>query len=112
MAFWIFKCNPERYRLQDRLADPNPTLTWTISRFKDEIGPGDTVFLWETGEKRGIKAVVNVDTAPREMAEFESEQHYWAVRDTEERCRIVGTLTHREVDLSHKALRDQPGLEE
>ena len=50
MAYWIFKCNPEKYRLADRLADPNPTtLTWTVSRHRDEIGPGDTVFPSETG---------------------------------------------------------------
>ncbi len=46
MAFWIFKCNPDKYRLADRLADPNPTLTWTVSRFRHEINAGDTVFLW------------------------------------------------------------------
>jgi hypothetical protein len=27
MAFWIFKCNPDKYRLADRLADPNPKIT-------------------------------------------------------------------------------------
>jgi len=27
MAFWIFKCNPAKYRLAARLADPNPTLS-------------------------------------------------------------------------------------
>ena len=45
MAFWIFKFNPDRYRLADRLADPTPTLTWTVSRFRDEINAGDTVLL-------------------------------------------------------------------
>jgi len=35
MAFWIFKCNPEKYRLAERLADPNPTLTWTVSRYRE-----------------------------------------------------------------------------
>jgi len=39
MAFWIFKHNPEKYRLNERLADPNPTITWTVRRFRDEIGP-------------------------------------------------------------------------
>jgi hypothetical protein len=37
MAYWIFKCNPERYRITDRMADPNPNLTWTVSRHRDEI---------------------------------------------------------------------------
>jgi predicted RNA-binding protein with PUA-like domain len=112
MAFWIFKCNPELYRLEDRLADPNPTISWTVSRHREEIGPGDTVFLWVTGSKRGIRAVMRVDNAPRMMAELESEQRYWARRDTEEKWRVVGPLTHRDVNLSHTDLRETPGLEE
>ncbi len=77
MAFWIFKCNPEVYRVEDRLADPNPTLSWTVSRHREEIGAGDTVFLWITGRDRGIRAVMRIDQAPRMMAELESEQQYW-----------------------------------
>lgn len=111
MAFWIFKCNPAKYRLADRLADPNPTLTWTVSRHRDEIGSGDTVFLWETGPNRGIRAVMRVDKAPRLMAELESEQAYWAERDTQEQWRVMGSLTHRDVGLSHTDLRGVPGLE-
>jgi predicted RNA-binding protein with PUA-like domain len=112
MAFWIFKCNPEVYRLDDRLADPNPTISWTVSRHRDEIGPGDTVFLWVTGRTRGIRAVMRVDHAPREMPELETEQQYWAARDTEEKWRVVGALTHRDVNLSHTDLRGVQGLED
>lgn len=112
MAFWIFKCNPELYRLEDRLADSNPTISWSVSRHREEIGPGDTVFLWVTGSDRGIRAVMRVDHAPRMMAELETEQAYWAGRDTEEKWRVVGTLTHRDVNLSHSDLRETPGLEQ
>jgi hypothetical protein len=45
MAFWFFKCNPEQYRLAARLADPNPNTSWMVTRYRDEIGPGDTVFI-------------------------------------------------------------------
>jgi predicted RNA-binding protein with PUA-like domain len=112
MAFWIFKCNPEVYRLDDRLADPNPTISWTVSRHRDEIGPGDTVFLWVTGRSRGIRAVMRIDQPPREIAELESEQPYWAEHDTQEKWRAIGTLMHRDVNLSHADLRDVPGLED
>jgi len=112
MAFWIFKCNPDVYRLEDRLADPNPTMSWTVSRHREEIGAGDTVFLWVTGRNRGIRAVLRVDQAPRLMGELESEQPYWAERDTQEKWRVVGTLTHRDINLAHGDLREVPGLEE
>lgn len=110
MAYWIFKCNPDKYRLADRLADPDPVLTWTVSRFRDAINAGDTVFLWVTGPERGIRAVIRLDEPPRLMAEMESEQMYWAERDTKQQFRVVGTLTDRDVNLSHTALREVAGL--
>lgn len=111
MAYWIFKCNPDKYRLEDRLENLNPLLTWTVSRHRDEIGPGDTVFLWVTGPNRGIRAIMRVDAAPRLMTELESEQLYWTDRETKERWKVVGTLTHRNLNISHKSLRETKGLE-
>jgi hypothetical protein len=58
MAYWIFKCNAELYRLKDRLADPNPRISWAVSRHREEIGPEDTVFVWLTGHR------TNRPTAP------------------------------------------------
>ena len=113
MAFWIFKCNPEKYRLEDRLADPNPTLTWTVSRHRDEIElRRHSLPVGNRCSNRGIRAVMRVDQAPGLLAELESEQPYWVDRDTQEQWRVLGTLTHRFVDLSHTALRNVPGLEE
>jgi hypothetical protein len=112
MAYWIFKCNPEQYRLSARLADPNPPTTWMVTRHRDEIGPGDIVFIWETGPNRGIRAIMRVDEGPAEMKELEAEQPYNVERDTETILRVLGTLTHRDVNLSNEALRAVPGLED
>jgi hypothetical protein len=111
VAFWIFKCNPEKYRLAERLADPNPTLTWQANQHREEIGPGDTAFIWKTGPERGICAVVRVETEPRQMLELETELKYDVEPDTELRWRVQCTLTNRNVNLSHVALREVPGLE-
>ena len=111
MAFWIFKCNPEIYRIADRLADPNPHLTWTVSRYRDQIAPGDTIFIWETGPDRGIRTVLFAQVVPRDMHELESEQPYWVMRDTELLCRVRATIANRDVNLSHADLRAVPGLE-
>jgi hypothetical protein len=111
MAFWIFKGNPEKYRLADRLADPSPIITWTVTRFRDEIRPGDTVFLWETGANRGIRAVLRVDEPPRDIPELPSEQSFWVEPDRTVSCRILGTITHRGLDLPGEQLRHVPGLE-
>ena len=45
------------------------------------------------------------------MLELESEQPYWAERDDVIRCRVLATITHREVNLMHSDLRGIPGLE-
>jgi hypothetical protein len=111
MAFWIFKYNPDKYRLTDRLADPKPDITWTVSRYRDQIGPGDTIFIWETGRDRGIRAVLRAEDVPQDMPELESEQPYWAERDTEVRCRVRAAITHRDVNVPHAELRSAPGLE-
>lgn len=95
MSYWIFKCDPKRYRLSDRMSDSLAEASWLVTRYKNEIAPGDTAFLMETGPHRCIRAVMRVDEGPQEMAELESEQTYWAERDTEARCRVRGTLTHR-----------------
>jgi hypothetical protein len=111
MAYWIFKYNPEKYRLADRLADPSPEITWTVSRYRDQIAPGDTIFIWETGPERGIRAVLRAEGTPQDMAELESEQPYWAQRDNDIRCRVRATIIERDVDLPHTDLRTVPGLE-
>jgi len=110
MAFWIFKCDPKRYRLSERIADPNPGISWLVTRYKNLIAPGDTVFLMEAGPRRSIRAVMRVDSGPADMSELEAEQEYWAERDTATRCRVRGTITHR-VDLPAEELQSVPGLE-
>jgi len=55
MAFWIFACNPEQYRLVDRLADPDPTICWHVTRFREEMSRDDTAFNWETGTTAGFE---------------------------------------------------------
>jgi hypothetical protein len=110
MAFWIFKCDPTRYRLDDRLADSNPVITWGVSHHEDEIKPGDVVFLWVTGENKGIRAVLRVDELPRMMRELPHEVPYCIDIDTGERVRVVCTLIRRDVNLPATTLRNNPGL--
>jgi 5-methylcytosine-specific restriction protein A len=112
MSFWLFKYDPSKYRFRDRLADPNPVQTWRAAQHISEIRPGDTAFIWETGPRRGIRAVMEVDAEPREMAELASEQPYWVAPEVEARVRVTGTLTHRNLDLTADRLRHVPGLED
>lgn len=95
MSFWIFKCDPKKYRLADRILDPNKSITWWVTRYKKEIKRGDLVFLMETGRKRALRATFRIDQGPADMPELESEQAYWKERDTGTKCRVLGTLIDR-----------------
>jgi predicted RNA-binding protein with PUA-like domain len=109
--FWLFKCNPQDYRIADRMAGPNPTITWRVTRYAKDMAPGDTVFLMATGTERSIRGVLRIDAGPQDMAELESEQEYNTERDTEVRCRVRCTITHRQVDLPIEELKSVTGLE-
>ncbi len=112
MSYWIFKCDPKKYRLGDRLDElEDEKTTWLVTRYKNDIAPGDTAFLMETGLKRAIRAVMRIDSSPQTTPELEHEQAYWTERDTENRCRVTGTLTHR-VDLPIADLKTVGALEQ
>ena len=111
MKYWIFKCDPEKYNLTSRLKDPVPTLTWRATRYRDEIKAGDIAFIWETGEQRGIRGVLRVDSDPDDIVEMLSEHQYSAKPDTGTSCRVTATLTDRTASLSAHKLRTVQGLE-
>lgn len=111
MKYWIFKTNPDNYRLDERLKDSEPKISWTVTRYRNEIQKGDIAFIWRAGPNRGICAVMRIDTDPAEMEELESEQEYRVERDVKIMWRVVGALTHRFNCISHQELRNIPDLE-
>lgn len=112
MAYWIFKCNAEYYRIKDRLADPEERITWRVTRYRDEIKPGDTAFIWLTGRNRGICAVMAIESMPRMMPEIPTEIFYNITFENTEEWRTEGRLIRRGPYISHKQLRQEPGLHE
>ena len=64
MNYWIFKSNPEIYDVEGSILAGNPPRGWKVSRYRNEIKAGDTVFLWRTGTTRGIFAMFEVKSDP------------------------------------------------
>ncbi len=58
---WIFQANPEIYDVRAAIRKL-PEIGWTVSRHKEEIAPGDRVYLWESGPQGGIVGVARVLT--------------------------------------------------
>jgi 5-methylcytosine-specific restriction protein B len=63
---WIFQANPITYNIDGALQKLNE-ITWSVTRYKNEIQPGDRVFLWRSGGEAGIVADGTLMTAPNEM---------------------------------------------
>lgn len=112
MSYWIFKCNPSKYNLDARLKDPEPLLTWTVTRFQNDIKAGDIVFLWRSGEPRGIVATIKVLSNPVAMFEMQHEKKYWDGADEKELVRVVAEITNRFIILLSSKLKETPGLED
>ncbi len=112
MNYWIFQANPDRYRLQDRLRDPNPEISWRVSRYRDEISPGDRAFVWQSGKSRGLCATLRVETAPEEIHELSGERQYATdPQIASVSWRVLATIESRFPIIPAAMLRATPGLE-
>lgn len=111
MNYWIFKCNPDFYRLDARLTDPEPRTTWIINRYRERVQADDIAFIWQTGKHRGIRAAIRVDSPPQDMPELESEMKFQTSPDASFDCRVYATVLRRDLDISADKLRAIPGLE-
>jgi MoxR-like ATPase len=56
---WIFQANPNIYDVRGAVRKLSK-LTWTVTRHRDDIHPGDRVYLWESGSEGGIVAMGEV----------------------------------------------------
>jgi len=61
--YWIFQSNPKYYDIVGALKEYK-SMRFTISRYKDEIKPEDTVFIWASGKDAGIYAIAEVTSLP------------------------------------------------
>src|SRR5688500_18146311 len=63
---WIFQGNPAQFDLLGAL-DELDELTWVTRQNRAEIHPGNTVYLWESGQWAGVLAVASVLTEPADV---------------------------------------------
>jgi len=51
--FWIFQGMPERYDLAEKLI-VGESESWTLTRYYEEVKPGDVVYFWRGGRQSGL----------------------------------------------------------
>jgi 5-methylcytosine-specific restriction enzyme B len=59
MQTWIFQGNPKIYNVAHAVRSLRED-TWLVQQHKNEIRPGDRVYIWESGPDGGIVAVGEV----------------------------------------------------
>ncbi len=110
MNFWIFKGNPEKFHIDERLDDPEPNTTWRVKQHQDEVQAGDIAFIWVTGTKRGIRAIMEITSNPVQMTELKSEEKYYIDLEKEPVMRVSGIFRERFALISSQTLKNIPSL--
>lgn len=110
MRFWIFRIDPKKYNIADRLRDAslNPRTTWNIVQHRDDIHTGDTAFIWENGPQGGIRGFVRIDSEPSDIAEMESELPYYCGDTNTETWgsrRVLATIVNADIHLLPKDVK-------
>ena len=94
MNYWVFKCDRQKYKLDDRLKDSTKLITWRVTRYADEIKPGDVAFISQTCPGPGIRAVIKIQSKPTVRTELQAERKFWIDPPILE-CRVKGILIKR-----------------
>jgi hypothetical protein len=79
---WLFQGNPDRFDIDGFLATRPPQTTWLVTRYADQIAPGDQVYIWRARgggaeADSGVVAEAEVLTSPAPMQELPTEQSFW-----------------------------------
>ncbi len=106
MNYWIFKSNPTIYDVEANIRKGNPPDRWKVSRYKNEIKAGDTVYLWLTGNPRGIIAVLETTSDPYYIPHNPADPYWSDVHKVDLRL-----LSHFPM-VDAEFLKTVPGLED
>jgi hypothetical protein len=59
MRTWIFQGNPDDFDLNGYLATAPAQLPWLVTRYADDIKPGDRVYIWRArGKSKAVAGVI------------------------------------------------------
>ena len=80
MNFWVFQGNPSRWRVFDFVRDGGTLrrTSWSVTRYRDLVAPGDGAALWLSGDDRvrGVYAIGSVTGHPEQRPA--EDDGYWS----------------------------------
>jgi EVE domain len=74
---WIFQGNPEIFDIDGYFATAPGRFVWLVTRYADEMQPGDRVFIYRTGEAAGIVAEAEIIGAPVPQTDAPDAVPFW-----------------------------------
>jgi MoxR-like ATPase len=81
---WMFQALPDVFDLDAHLrtASVGTEATWSVTRYRNEMRPGDPLVLWQGGPNAGIRALAEISDQPAVMAhpEHTHSASEWSVR--------------------------------
>lgn len=63
MVSWLFQANPKYSQILAAI-QKREGIYWLVTRYTEEITPGDRVIIWIAGKQAGIYATAEVTAAP------------------------------------------------
>lgn len=109
-SFWSFQANPKQWSLLEHL----PSLPigtdepWVVSRYRDQMTPGDAVALWEGGDQAGfyVLAVIVDEPFQRPQPDFRpgDKETDWGV--------TLRVVRHLDPPITRDTVRVTAGLSE
>jgi hypothetical protein len=84
MSTWIFQGNPDTFDIDGYLQASSGEFLWLASRYKDDIKPGDKVYVWRSNGKEhpdatraGIVAEATVIAGAQRILDEPEARPYW-----------------------------------
>jgi hypothetical protein len=75
MAYWLFQGNPKYYRVLEAIKELE-AIPWLVTRYANNIAPGDGVIIWLSGSQGGIYATAEVIEPAQFLTEI-PDKKYW-----------------------------------
>ena len=111
MAHWLVQGNPAKWRAHDFFADGNQLESWSITRYRDRIQPGDGVALWLAGPDGGVVGLGTVTGAVEDVVGGDVDPYWTRQEDADAvRTRLPLRLTELFLDdpITREELRHDP----
>lgn len=113
-CYWIFQSNPNYFDIVGAINEYQ-TMYFTVSRYKNEIKPGDNVFMWASGKDAGIYGLAKVINEPYKQEFLPPIDPFYINGRDENRSKVVVDIKIEKVlepPILKKQLKEYQELED